>query len=201
MPRRLPIHRVAWPPSFPKTCTLCQQEKPRSEFPSGQKYSDGYTSQCKACVAARRKLWHKANLEKILARQNKWYEKNFGSRRGQWLDRMYGIGLEGYNALAKSQGGLCAICRKPESVIHKSGTPMELAVDHCHVTGGIRGLLCAKCNKAIGLLEDDPALLRAAAEYIEAHGEEPGNTQYPDADNRAYGISQRHGRSLHLPML
>jgi hypothetical protein len=59
----------------------------------------------------------------------------------------------------ESQGGVCAICSK-----HQERRPLN--VDHCHNTGTIRGLLCDKCNMAIGLLEDDATLLRKAQEYL-----------------------------------
>ena len=72
----------------------------------------------------------------------------------------YGITIADYNAILERQGGVCAICKK-----HPGET---LCVDHCHATGKVRGLLCRKCNAAIGFLEDDPRNARAAAAYLEA---------------------------------
>ena len=80
----------------------------------------------------------------------------------------YGMTVEQYDALLVEQDGLCAICRRPESVIQQ-GTAKKLHVDHDHLTGVVRGLLCAACNKALGLLCDDPAALRNAALYLEDH--------------------------------
>lgn len=74
--------------------------------------------------------------------------------------------LDEYNALLKAQGGVCAICRKPEKARHRSGTVISLAVDHSHGTKGNRGLLCHNCNRGIGYLGDDPAILTAACKYI-----------------------------------
>ena len=76
------------------------------------------------------------------------------------LMRKFGITLEQYNQMLAEQGGTCAIC-------HAVPGLRRLAVDHDHATGTIRGLLCSECNKALGLLEDDPALLRQAADYLE----------------------------------
>jgi len=61
---------------------------------------------------------------------------------------------------------VCDICRRPERAT-RNGRVRLLTRDHDHSTGAWRGLLCSSCNVAIGLLQDDPAVMRAAAEYIE----------------------------------
>ncbi len=91
-----------------------------------------------------------------------------GYRRNLFLKRRYGISLDEYKMMLLSQGGMCAICRNPETTVHKSGTPHTLNVDHCHETGRVRGLLCSLCNTAIGKMHDDPSRLRAAAMYLES---------------------------------
>jgi len=73
--------------------------------------------------------------------------------------RRYGLTLAQYRALQARQGNACAICRKVTRV---------LCIDHCHVTGRVRGLLCLKCNSALGFYADDPRLLRAAIAYLKA---------------------------------
>lgn len=75
----------------------------------------------------------------------------------------YGIGVAEYDARLAVQGGVCALC-----FAAKPGGRGSFHVDHDHVTGTIRGILCHGCNTALGLLKDDPALLRRAAEYVEA---------------------------------
>lgn len=83
------------------------------------------------------------------------------------LKFQFGISLEKYKTMFESQGGLCAICKKPESALNQKRTNTKLlAVDHDHKTGLIRGLLCGRCNTAIGLLQEDPSLLDAAKKYI-----------------------------------
>jgi hypothetical protein len=74
----------------------------------------------------------------------------------------YRMSIEEYAALLAEQDGVCAICREACS----SGK--RLAVDHDHATGECRGLLCMRCNTAVGLLRDDPKLLAAAIEYLNA---------------------------------
>ena len=76
------------------------------------------------------------------------------------LKRKFGITMEEYQRMLYEQKGVCAICRKPP-------TKKRLAVDHDHNTGRIRGLLHTQCNAAIGILKDDPAVMYAAAVYLE----------------------------------
>lgn len=80
------------------------------------------------------------------------------------LKREYGIGLGDRVKLAEQQGHTCAICATAP------GTPYadELHVDHCHATGKVRGLLCGPCNRALGLMQDNPVRLAAAARYVRA---------------------------------
>jgi hypothetical protein len=68
--------------------------------------------------------------------------------------------------ITRQQDNRCAICRKPETSKHQSGTIRKLAVDHCHETGKLRGLLCTKCNTGLGLFNDDWLLLDNAIEYL-----------------------------------
>lgn len=85
--------------------------------------------------------------------------------RSTVLKKHYGIDLEQWEAIYAAQGGVCAICKTCER--DKNGRYANLAVDHCHTTGVVRGLLCNSCNRAIGLLKDSPSTARAAALYLE----------------------------------
>jgi hypothetical protein len=78
------------------------------------------------------------------------------------LKRYHGITVEFYESLLNAQNGVCKICGGPQTHGRKN-----LDVDHCHNSLIIRGLLCSHCNRSIGLMGDDPARLRAAADYIE----------------------------------
>lgn len=81
----------------------------------------------------------------------------------EWeLRRVYGITGEQYERLLCQQDFRCAVCRRPAAE-SRNGC---LHVDHSHETGAIRGLLCNKCNLGLGLLDDDPAILRAAMTYL-----------------------------------
>lgn len=75
------------------------------------------------------------------------------------LERKRGITCAQYDDFMVAQEGLCVICRLPSEKV--------LDVDHNHVTGVVRGLLCGNHNRGLGLFQDDPTLLRAAAAYLE----------------------------------
>lgn len=98
------------------------------------------------------KRWRKANPEKAKAidRRNK-------------LKQHYGVSVEMYNQKVKEQGGLCAICKKPQDIRFNSD---NLSVDHDHEHGRLRELLCTSCNCMIGYAGDNPDLLLEAAQYL-----------------------------------
>lgn len=93
--------------------------------------------------------------------------KNPDARRKVDYKRKFGITLDEYNQMLKDQNGVCAICGLVEtSKDHRTQEVRGLAVDHDHSTGMVRGLLCTRCNTAIGLLSDDPKLLLKAISYL-----------------------------------
>lgn len=108
-------------------------------------------SKCRECSNAYNRRWTKSDGFKLGQKARRY--------RLKWR---YGVTLEQYEAMLNRQGGVCAVCRGASS----KGT--KLAVDHCHDTGAVRGLLCDNCNRAIGLLGDDADVLRRAAEYLSA---------------------------------
>lgn len=96
--------------------------------------------------------------EKTLKRLQNWRETNPSRYKSQWLSR-YGICHEDFVTMLNEQNGVCAICRQPEP------TGRNLAVDHCHDTGKVRGLLCFGCNTALGRLNTEDLLMKAV-EYL-----------------------------------
>lgn len=86
--------------------------------------------------------------------------------RGNNLRQKYGLTPEEYDELLARQGGRCAICRTEDGGDSR-GYPFH--VDHDHLSGANRALLCGRCNKGIGLLGDDPMLILAAAVYVLSH--------------------------------
>jgi hypothetical protein len=83
------------------------------------------------------------------------------SRRSRYRLKLYGLTMEQYAALEASHAGRCAICGRDE----------KLVIDHCHATGKVRGLLCQRCNKAIGLFLEDCSSMEAAVRYLRGTSE------------------------------
>ena len=112
----------------------------------------------------------KSNKEDAL-RQYLWRKANPGKNKiitdRADLKRKYGLTETQFAYLLGSQQGLCAVCKQEEKILSNQGKPRNLSVDHCHATGKIRGLLCYRCNHALGLCEDKPNLLRELATYLE----------------------------------
>lgn len=78
----------------------------------------------------------------------------------------YGLSLVEYGKMHDAQGGKCAICNEWETARSNTGYVKNLAVDHCHTTGEVRGLLCNRCNVGIGYLNDDVVRLHSAIKYL-----------------------------------
>jgi hypothetical protein len=89
------------------------------------------------------------------------------------LQRNYDLSLEEYSRMLHAQNYVCAICEKPEIRTGNNGKPVALHVDHDHKTGRVRGLLCYKCNSALGGMEDSQDTFRAAIRYLDKHAEVP----------------------------
>ena len=118
--------------------------------------------------------WTASNKEKV-HRRNAEYRKRDNGRtvKNSKLKMLFGITLEDYDRMLAEQNGVCAICEQPERAVHrKNGKVKQLAIDHCHESGAVRGLLCSLCNTALGLFQDDSDLLAKAMRYL-AHSEKP----------------------------
>lgn len=138
------------------------------------KYSKFSQGQKEKYLAKRREKYHLRNKEAEKIWRNlpanilkkKIREQGLAYKtltRKNHLRRKYQITPETYETLFNQQNGVCAICLNPEAGDEK------LAVDHAHATKSNRGLLCKKCNMAIGLLRDDPVLLENAKMYLIKH--------------------------------
>lgn len=107
-------------------------------------------------------------LSKLREWQTRYREKNRSALSDGERQRKFGITPERYSELLKSQNGTCAICKQPETAT-RLGKVKALAVDHCHQSGAIRGLLCADCNTGIGKLRENTSIFLSAIQYLEYH--------------------------------
>ena len=163
-----------------KRCRICGETKPVSEFYAMKGMRDGHRNECKVCNLAERaakyaadplmqsrardrvRRWQADNRERYLAKQAQY--KREGrlkvAARKSHLKRAFGITPEDYERRLAQQAGGCAVCGrapKPGKSLH---------VDHDHEMGCVRGLLCFKCNAALGQLDDDLGRIERALTYV-----------------------------------
>jgi hypothetical protein len=158
-----------------RTCRYCNVEKILDEFPTtrGKKFFE-----CKLCANTRvqkwteanrersngiKRTWEKTNPEKNLEAKRMWSINNKDQKRDYRLQSKYGLTLDQYKMMLTNQKGLCVIC---ETSLLDENSP---CVDHDHITGRVRQLLCRNCNLVLGLVKEKPETLRAAADYLEFH--------------------------------
>ena len=129
-----------------------------------------YREEHKEYLRERRKKYYRKNRERIRHNQTVYTINNIvrlrDDRRKRQLSIKYNLSDEEYSKMFSEQGGICAICGNPETA-NRNGIVKQLTVDHNHITRQIRGLLCQKCNSAIGYLGEDIEIFRNAISYIE----------------------------------
>ena len=130
-----------------KVCSRCRLEKTKTGFHRNWHSPGGLSAVCKECKCNYKRGWH--------------------------LNKAYGLTNADYAQMLLEQKGVCLICKRPETrVSNKSGSVQPLCVDHNHKTNRVRGLLCNRCNRSIGLLEkydDALELSKRIVAYLEAH--------------------------------
>lgn len=132
-----------------KKCKICEQLKSLEDFYSHDSALMGVRPECKKCSLIKMKSWYRQNTYNV---------------RSSKLRSKFGISRAEYEEMAKNQNYRCLICSK-----HQSELKRGLAVDHCHISGQIRGLLCNRCNRGIGMLNDDTNTIENALAYIKLH--------------------------------
>lgn len=147
-------------------CSNCSEVKQLQDFEVFIMKGRAYTrKQCKPCRRAKVKARYDQSSqvrERHVANAKEWAKNNpdkkkIKDRRAAW--KRQGIDPDLAEAYYQDHDGKCEICN------HKSNGA-SLAIDHCHSTGRIRGMLCGPCNRGIGLLQDSPNLLQAAYDYL-----------------------------------
>ena len=137
-----------------RKCKKCGNTKPLTSFYKTGRKNDKNPDQrhyeCKECTKKRIRASHKANPD---------------AARDRHLRRNYGITLAEFNRMVLKQGSKCACCGTSEP----GGKHNQWCVDHDHITGAVRELLCKDCNIVLGLVEDSPEHLQRLTEYVIKH--------------------------------
>jgi len=164
-----------------------QREKNMEERKKAREYSRKWYYSNKERAQANHRKWKQENKDKV-KEYNRKYAKVYiqenkllikGKKKAKrdeckennpitlrkYTLKKYGISIEEYGLMYSKQNGFCAICHKPE--INKRSITNALCIDHDHQTNKIRGLLCNKCNKALGLFGDNVSILKEAIKYLE----------------------------------
>jgi hypothetical protein len=161
-----------------KQCKVCGAIKPFGDFYGSKLGRDGVRPECKACNLAARKAKYAADPKPYIARVKRWQQENperLNAYRREYrrrpdrkradrdghLRRKFGIGIDDYERMFAEQSGLCAICRAPGP---QDGS---LHVDHDHLSGRVRGLLCVSCNNALGAFRESFDIFQRAANYLD----------------------------------
>ena len=153
---------------YTKVCLECSKEFTFEAVGTGGNRRQKYCS--KEC---KNKSWARISKDWYIKDRAENPEKYVGLGREQKLMSNYGITLDQYNEILKSQNGVCAICKQTEEYIRYnslSGKPW-LSVDHNHVTNKNRGLLCNQCNRALGMFKDSKDIIESVLEYLDKYRE------------------------------
>lgn len=165
-----------------KRCSKCLIELPAAEFHAYARSRDGLQSQCKTCSKRSRVAWDAKNPEKARAQRQRSYYRNQTAnqiRSKEYRLSRFGLTPAQYAEMLQTQGGVCPVCSLPPL------PDQRLAVDHDHACCDgdfscglcVRGLLHSACNRAIGILKDDPNVLLAAAAYLIQYEVSCGNAR------------------------
>lgn len=141
-----------------KICSKCNEDQPLSSYHKNKDSPDGHQSVCKECKKHYRKHYYHREVDKWTTQSKEWYENNKERKsltsKKKHVNSYFGITVEEYDAYFKD--ACCGICDATE----------RLVLDHCHNTGVIRGVLCNTCNSGIGMLKDNPELLKKGIEWL-----------------------------------
>lgn len=161
-----------------KECSTCNVIKSVDEFHKKKGTKDGLHNQCKDC----RKKYQQANRSKINTTKREWANNNKDkvaeyNRKSRLKNLLvykeyqkkywYSITEDEYQEMLKSQNNKCKICSSSFTLTSQHNKVYVPHIDHCHITGKVRGLLCSKCNQALGLFKDDINIIFNVIKYLQ----------------------------------
>ena len=193
-----------------KTCTKCLTEKPTSAFHKNRRAKDGLDYHCRECTTARNAERHTrlrnradhdidypakkrcsdcgetkpaSEFAKDRNRLDGLFSRCKLCARWEHVQHKYGLSRDGWEAMWEAQGGRCVICQEPMERDGAARNSLRAVIDHCHGGGQVRALLHSECNRILGFFQDDPAIFRRAARYLELGAGGPVDVDRLDADN------------------
>lgn len=161
-----------------KKCYKCRELKDIADFGRDRRRKDLLNVNCRLCINSYYTKMSKEEKEVLNHKKKNYYYKNRDRllkskvdkykdyeykdfRKDARLKSYFGINLDIYKTMLSEQNNVCAICRQ------SCKTGRDLAVDHCHSTGKVRGLLCCKCNNGVGSFNDNIEIMKRAIKYID----------------------------------
>lgn len=151
-----------------KTCSRCQDPKPKTEFGKDSSTGDGLRCYCKPCGRAYWNSYSAAHRDKLNLDAREYRAKNPEAVRGRvrrsFFKTRYGLTLEQLERMRQAQNNKCLLCLGDFNPGWGKSGP---AVDHCHTSGKVRGLLCCLCNTALGKFKDSQEVLARAIQYLQ----------------------------------
>lgn len=173
-------------PTVTKQCARCKETLSAERFYKSKRTKTGLTSYCKVCDKTYKRTKGKRYVVSVSENtcrscnttkkaEDFWKDSSrktglsnacISCERSRMYVEKFGITLEEYEIMLAKQEGKCCICKQ-----HESSFQERLAVDHCHTTGKVRGLLCALCNKGLGMFSDNQKIMHRAIEYLNAYEE------------------------------
>ncbi len=173
-----PLLRRGRPVVIRTHCKLGHELTPENTYEYKNGPNRAPSRYCKTCSREQAREWIRKNPERAKELNRKsnstklWTRDRAEHNRWWRFRKKYGLTKEQYDALWEAQAGLCGICglQLRQRMTYTETGPRTskdtAAIDHCHATGKVRGFLCQCCNRAIGLMYDDPVKLEAGAAYI-----------------------------------
>lgn len=144
-----------------KRCSCCKESKSFLDFYKNRRTKDGLSWVCKLCDKENHKKYQRRLKEKG---KSVWNNKSpeqkahrIKKNKERLLQELYALSYAEFETMLIKQNFCCKICNVQTD---------KLKVDHCHLTGKVRGLLCNSCNLGLGKFQDDPELLEKAVTYL-----------------------------------
>lgn len=151
-----------------KQCNKCKIIKPVEDYSK-------LRSTCKKCIAEAARLYRKENKEEYKKHYTKWRRKNPEKMKAAYKKKklaQYNLTESDYNRILLEQNNVCACCGQKETTFDSRLNVLRtLAVDHDHLTGEVRGLLCTNCNNGLGRFKDNISLLQNAIDYLNKYNQ------------------------------